>query len=67
MENKIKSTLMSNQESVFGQVIPEKLIQFQKTRKDVDGDFTFGFVSVHQNAKIITGSNWRENRNLFDK
>ncbi|PKR80275.1 arginine--tRNA ligase [Brumimicrobium salinarum] len=49
MENKIKTLLLENSLSVFGVKIDEKLIQFQKTRKDVDGDLTlviFPFVKI---------------------
>lgn len=49
MENRIRETILNNQEAIFGQPIPEKLIQFQKTRKDVEGDFTlvlFPFVKM---------------------
>ena len=40
MEAKIKSYLVENAEKVFGTAINEKQIQFQKTRKDVEGDLT---------------------------
>lgn len=40
MENKIKALLLDNSESLFGTQIQENLIQFQLTRKDVEGDFT---------------------------
>ena len=38
MELKIKEALLSNSEELFGMQVEEKLIQFQKTRKDVEGD-----------------------------
>ena len=49
MEALIKQLLLDNAESLFGQPIDEKLIQFQKTRKDVEGDLTlviFPFVKA---------------------
>src|SRR5690554_2167420 len=49
MENKIKALLLENSLSVFGVKIDKKLIQFQKTRKDVEGDLTlvtFPFVKI---------------------
>ncbi|MES2799908.1 MAG: arginine--tRNA ligase [Bacteroidota bacterium] len=49
MENKIKDILLQHSELLFGEKIDENLIQFQKTRKDVDGDLTlvlFPFIKV---------------------
>ncbi len=49
MENKIKEILLNNSIELFGNQVDEKLIQFQKTRKDVEGDLTlviFPFVKV---------------------
>ena len=49
MEAQIKELLVSNSQELFGQQIPEGLIQFQKTRKDVEGDLTlvtFPFVKM---------------------
>lgn len=40
MEAKIKACLVENATNVFGTPINEKQIQFQKTRKDVEGDLT---------------------------
>jgi arginyl-tRNA synthetase len=40
MEKKIKELLLSNSMSLFGSQIEENQIQFQITRKDVEGDFT---------------------------
>ena len=40
METKIKRLLLDHSETLFGSQINESLIQFQLTRKDVDGDFT---------------------------
>ncbi|RYM33016.1 arginine--tRNA ligase [Brumimicrobium glaciale] len=58
MENKIKALLLENSLSVFGVKIDEKLIQFQKTRKDVDGDMTlvvFPFVKILKSSPAIVG------------
>ena len=49
MEKEIKEVLINNSEALFGFQIEEKLIQFQKTRKDVEGDLTlviFPFVKM---------------------
>jgi arginyl-tRNA synthetase len=49
MESQIKELLLANSEQLFGQQIQEGLIQFQKTRKDVEGDLTlvtFPFVKI---------------------
>lgn len=40
MENKIKTLLLENTTELFGNTIDEKIIQFQKTRKEVAGDLT---------------------------
>ena len=40
MEIKIKQVLLDNASSLFGGAIEEQLIQFQKTRKEVEGDLT---------------------------
>ena len=40
MESIITKCILDNAQKLFGQTIPETLIQFQKTRKDVDGDLT---------------------------
>lgn len=40
MEKKIKDLLLTNSIALFGNVIDENQIQFQITRKDVEGDFT---------------------------
>ena len=40
MENQIKSFILDNTTELFGETIDSKLIQFQKTRKDVEGDLT---------------------------
>ena len=49
MEQKIKALLLENSTSLFGTTISEGMIQFQPTRKDVDGDLTlvvFPFVKL---------------------
>ena len=43
MEAAIKAILLENSQELFGMNIDEKLIQFQKTRKDVEGDLTWLF------------------------
>jgi arginyl-tRNA synthetase len=40
MESIITKSITENAVKLFGEQIPEQLIQFQKTRKDVDGDLT---------------------------
>ncbi|WP_107038679.1 arginine--tRNA ligase [Brumimicrobium mesophilum] len=58
MENKIKALLLENSLSIFGVEIEEKLIQFQKTRKDVEGDMTlvvFPFVKILKSSPIKVG------------
>lgn len=59
MEDKIKQILIENSNSLFGMQIDEKLIQFQKTRKDVDGDLTiviFPFVKLLKCSPSETGN-----------
>ena len=49
MEQKIKALLLENGTSLFGTMVSESMIQFQPTRKDVDGDLTlvvFPFVKL---------------------
>lgn len=49
MEEKIKQLLLNNAQEIFGEDINEGLVQFQKTRKDVNGDMTlvtFPFVKM---------------------
>ncbi|MDX2362753.1 MAG: arginine--tRNA ligase [Crocinitomicaceae bacterium] len=58
MEKAITKVLLENAESVLGTTIDEKLIQFQKTRKDVEGDLTlviFPFVKVLRCSPIEAG------------
>lgn len=40
MEEKIKAVLLEHSTLLFGNEISEDLIQFQSTRKDVEGDLT---------------------------
>ena len=49
MEQNIKALLLENGTSLFGTMVSESMIQFQPTRKDVDGDLTlvvFPFVKL---------------------
>ena len=49
MENRIKELILAHSTELFGSQIPDNLIQFQPTRKDVDGDLTlvvFPFVKI---------------------
>ena len=49
METKIKDLILSHSIELFGNQIDENLVQFQKTRKDVEGDLTlviFPFVKL---------------------
>ncbi len=58
MENQIKQILLENSEALFGIQIEEKLIQFQNTRKDVEGDLTlviFPFVKMLKVSPIDAG------------
>ena len=58
MEEVIKEILLNNSQSIFGMQIDENLIQFQKTRKDVEGDLTlviFPFVKLLKSSPIETG------------
>ena len=53
MEDKIKELLLENSEALFGTSINEGLIQFQKTKKEFDGDITlvvFPFVKLLRGA-----------------
>jgi len=53
MEIKIKQVLLDNATSLFGGDIEDKLIQFQKTRKEVEGDLT---LVVFPFAKLMKSS-----------
>ena len=58
MEAAIKAILLENSQELFGMNIDEKLIQFQKTRKDVEGDLTlviFPFVKMLKVSPLDAG------------
>ncbi|MEY4604361.1 MAG: hypothetical protein RIT43_1653, partial [Bacteroidota bacterium] len=51
MEQAIRSLLLQNANELFGETLDEKLIQFQKTKKEIKGDITlvlFPFIKVMQ-------------------
>ena len=59
MESQIKQILVENSEALFGTVIDSKIIQFQKTRKEVEGDLTlviFPFVKALRCAPEEAGN-----------
>jgi len=59
MEEKIKKFLIENANNLFGNEITENLIQFQQTRKDVEGDLTlvvFPFVKLLKCSPIEAGT-----------
>jgi arginyl-tRNA synthetase len=53
MEQLIKQIIIANYETLFGQKIEEKTIQFQQTRKDFEGDLT---LVVFPFAKLLKTS-----------
>jgi len=58
MEKEIKEVLITNSDALFGFQIEEQLIQFQKTRKDVEGDLTlviFPFVKLLKTSPADAG------------
>ncbi len=58
MEKQIKDILLENSEALFGVQINEKQIQFQNTRKDVEGDLTlviFPFVKMLKVSPVDAG------------
>jgi arginyl-tRNA synthetase len=58
MENHIKALILEHAITLFGQEIDEKFIQFQVTRKDVEGDLTlvvFPFVKLLRCSPIEAG------------
>ena len=62
IENKIKEALLKNSQSFLGVDISSCPIQFQKTRKDVDGDITlvvFPFVKLLKCSPKDARQNWR--------
>lgn len=59
MEEKIKKAIFENATILFGGEINENLIQFQQTRKDVEGDLTlvvFPFVKLMKCSPIEAGT-----------
>ncbi len=59
MESKIKKAIIDHSETLFGIVIEESTIQFQKTRKDVEGDLTlvtFPFVKILRCSPVEAGN-----------
>jgi arginyl-tRNA synthetase len=59
MESQIKQILVENSEALFGTTIDSKIIQFQKTRKEVEGDLTlviFPFVKALRCAPEEAGN-----------
>ena len=49
MEQNLKEILLKHSNELFGLQVEEQLIQFQKTRKEVEGDLTlviFPFVKL---------------------
>ena len=58
MENHIKALILGHATTLFGQEIEEQLIQFQVTRKDVEGDLTlvvFPFVKLLRCTPLEAG------------
>ena len=58
MENHIKALILEHATTLFGQEIDEQLIQFQVTRKDVEGDLTlvvFPFVKLLRCTPLEAG------------
>lgn len=58
MENQIKNALLEGANIIFGAEIEEKLIQFQKTRKDFEGDITlvtFPFIKILKTNPEVAG------------
>jgi arginyl-tRNA synthetase len=59
MEQSIKQLILAHSTELFGQEIDASIIQFQKTRKDVEGDLTlviFPFVKMLKCSPIEAGS-----------
>ena len=59
MEEKIKKVIFENANALFGEEINENQIQFQQTRKDVEGDLTlvvFPFVKLMISSPIEAGT-----------
>ena len=59
MEEKIKKVIFENANALFGEKINENQIQFQQTRKDVEGDLTlvvFPFVKIMKCSPTEAGT-----------
>ena len=59
MEEKIKKSLIDNAVELFGATLTDNQVQFQQTRKDVDGDLTlvvFPFVKLLKCTPIEAGT-----------
>ncbi len=59
MESKIKQALLDHTKTLFGTSIDESAIQFQKTRKDVEGDLTlvtFPFMKILRCSPVEAGA-----------
>ena len=59
MENQIKQLILDNATTLLGNEIEASIIQFQKTRKDVEGDLTlviFPFVKALKCSPIEAGN-----------
>ena len=68
MESRIKELILAHSTELFGSEISENLIQFQPTRKDVDGDLTlvvFPFVKILRCSPEVAGE--KIGKFLFDK
>ena len=68
MENRIKELILAHSTELFGSEISENLVQFQPTRKDVDGDLTlvvFPFVKILRCSPEAAGE--KIGKFLFDK
>ena len=68
MENRIKELILAHSTELFGSEISENLVQFQPTRKDVDGDLTlvvFPFVKILRCSPEAAGE--KIGKILFDK
>jgi len=59
MEEKIKKSLIDNAVELFGTTLTDNQVQFQQTRKDVEGDLTlvvFPFVKLLKSSPIEAGT-----------
>ena len=68
MENRIKDLILAHSTELFGSEISKNLVQFQPTRKDVDGDLTlvvFPFVKILRCSPEAAGE--KIGKFLFDK